>query len=317
MDYLLCELAGAPPYPDFDIWREIQAEKQAEPLEWLAAVNHADLGIDRADKEALLFALMRDARFRPRSRDRWRDLAARVPELAFFDFGDTRGTMADLVEVAEDYLWRREISRNCGVNAWHTRSALLARKCEEWKLTRLEGALFRLLDSLRENNASDDVQEPYPAFRCAGVSESYIVGKLWAMRLKDLATKEQAKARASLRKLQERTNAKIAEYRNDLRIDRPRPGALAIAWVHPRHQRPPRETVVENAIAKIEEILTRIPSGWMPRSIVTRTLGRDYRLSEIEGAKQRLGIIASLERVGEDVEEIWSLPPQFRKMSQQ
>ncbi len=321
MDYLLFELAGSPPYPDFDSWREIAPEMQATPLEWLAAVNHAEVGIDRSEHEYLLAAFLTDPRFRLRDWQRERSERSRVyaawPELAFLNCIDTRGTIADLIEAAEDCVWRRAVERalrNLGYSIGE-RTALLARICEEWKLTKSERELFLLLDALRETKLSDDADEPYPYFRRAGVSQSRIVSTLWSARLKDLSAKDRTKATNRLYKMQSRTNAKIAAHRNDLRIDRPRPGALALAWSHPRLQRPPREKAVAECVSKIHGILARVPSGWLPSHIVTRTIGRAYRPAEIEVAKQRLGIISTSERMGSDIVETWRLPTVFGKMS--
>jgi hypothetical protein len=312
LDFLLFEMAGSPPYPDYDHWRQLSKDSQTSALEWLAAVDAETLGITNLVKTRLLNQLSADPRFAPRPALRpWSDtMLAFMHELRAVVLPDTRATVDDIVAIAEDSCWRDAVLRGLTTiygsvyAAYSAREGALQAKMEEWKLSAQERQLFVLLDSTKETKQIESTEEP---FARVGVSETYILEKLWEIRLKDLPSKKSQQHKNKLRTLQASVNRKIAKHRADLHIDRPRPGALALTWTPPTAQRKTNETAVCECVLQIRDMLTRVPSHWLPAHIICRHLRR-YNDAEIVSAKRQIGIVSSREHYGREMVEIWRLP---------
>jgi hypothetical protein len=209
----------------------------------------------------------------------------------------------------EKYLTPAEVDESDA--AWERFEAaqkeLLASKLADWQLTKLAAKLFRILHDLRGTAVPKGVRDPYFGGAEDAVSETYLVKRLWHVRLEDLSVTVSELYRNRLSDLQDRLSHKLLLAKTGLRVIRPRANGLRLEWNGPASapEQAPSNTL-EACMRRLTEVLN---SGALPANEACQHLeGEGFTTSTIRNARERLGVKIGRQGFGPSSVSVWQLP---------
>jgi hypothetical protein len=334
MDWLLWEIGGRLPYPNFDFWTQL-APTNIPAIEWFRNTHPETLGLSLREKEMVLSIWQADPRSqltRPLFIKRCTHPEASWPfwteeSWPFWTEESWPFCIEEMARSAAKLIWphrlmEREFAAAGTVvspdgtetvdisNLLAVARNLLEEKIASWSLTDKQGHLFRILESLHETKPPARDNEPGCLFPNAGVSEAYLASKLWGENLNVLGASKATKILARLRRLQADLNEKLLLNRTNLSVLRPRPKALSLVWHGPGAEAN-RDAADGDTVAcmiRLRILLSSMPGQWLPPEIAERTLKRSgFTSADIAEAASRLGL-EHHEPSGSASVRTWRLP---------